>query len=365
MKITRLDLRVVRLPYRAPIAWQSVREDHGEYLLVRVCTDEGLYGLGEVADKPTWTGSTAALTARALREVYEPLLVGQDPLAPERVWAALDRVAGWSTAKAVLDLALTDLAARHAGLPLWRYLGGWRDSARVAALVPRGPADQRLAEAQELVARYGFTALKVKIGTDPAGDVRYVHRLRAALGPDVCIAVDANSNYTRAEALAVARGLAEANVFLFEDPCPLSLGPLTTDLIRHFPVPVLVDKEARGLPAVQAFIAAGAPAIALKLSRTGYREAERVRALCQDAGVLVAVGLNAETGLGSLLSLHFHAAHRWLAAVPAENTFFLELQEDILAEPLRVVHGRVALPHAPGVGVELDERALARWALAA
>ena len=77
-------------------------------------------------------------------------------------------------------------------------------------------------------------------------------------------------------------------------------------------------------------------------------------------GVLVAVGINAETGLGSLMSLHFHGAHRHLQRVPAENSFFLLLQEDILAEPLQVVGGRVTLPSGPGLGGAVDEGVLAR-----
>ncbi len=360
MKITRFDLRLVRVPYRAPIDWASVSEDAGEYLLLRVCTDEGLSGLAEAADKPTWSGSTARLTAHTLRELYEPLVVGKDPLAPERIWAALDRVGGWTTAKSLLDVALADLAARHAGLPLWKHLGGWTDTTQVAWLVPRGPADRRLAETEQAVAQHGFTALKVKIGTDPAADVRLVRRLHETFGAGMHLAVDANSGYTRHEALKVAAGLAEHDVVLFEDPCPLPPGPLTTELLRQFPVPILVDKQARGFPQVQALVAAGAPAVAIKLTRTGYRWAERTRQLCEDAGVLVAVGLNAETGLGSLMSLHFHAAHRHLQEVPSENSFFLLLREDVLAEPLRIVGGRITLPSAPGLGAELDERALER-----
>jgi L-alanine-DL-glutamate epimerase-like enolase superfamily enzyme len=175
------------------------------------------------------------------------------------------------------------------------------------------------------------------------------------------IAVDANSGYTRHEALKVAAGLAEQDVILFEDPCPMPPGRLTTALLLQCPVPILVDKQAREFAQVQALVAAGAPAISIKLTRTGYRWAERMRQLCEDEGVLVAVGLNAETGLGSLLSLHFHAAHRHLQQVASESSFFLRLHDDVLADPLQVVGGRIALPSTPGLGGELDERALRRY----
>jgi L-alanine-DL-glutamate epimerase-like enolase superfamily enzyme len=361
MKITGLDLRFVTLPYRAPIEWAGSSETGGEYLLVRLCTDEGPFGLAELADKPTWTGSTPRLTGQALRELFEPLLRGQDPLAPERLWPGVDRIPGWPNAKAALDVALVDLAARQAGLPLWKYLGGWTDEVPVCWLATRGPYEQRLAEIEAAIGAHGFRALKVKIGKDPAGDVAYVQRLRAALGADVQIAVDANSGYSAQDALWVAEGLRDAGVTLFEDPCPLPLGERTTEVLRRCAVPVLVDQPCSSLAQVQAYVAAGAPAVSIKLVRTGYRWAERIRQHCEETGVLTAVGLNAETGLGSLMSLHLHGAHRHFQSVPSENCFHLHLREDLLAEPLPVRDGKIRLPDAPGLGATLDEAVLARY----
>src|SRR5438132_498484 len=127
MRITQFELRVLELPYKAPVRWRSVAESSGQYLLLRICTDEGAFGIAEVTDKPTWSGSTPRLTAQALRDIYEPLLTGIDPLAPERVWDALSRIGEWNSAKTAIDVALTDLAARCAGLPMWKFLGGWTD----------------------------------------------------------------------------------------------------------------------------------------------------------------------------------------------------------------------------------------------
>src|SRR6266852_5477637 len=112
MRISHFELRLLELPYKEPVRWRSVAEASGQYLLLRICTDEGPFGISEVTDKPAWTGSTPERTAQLLREIYEPLLIGVDPLALEPLWAALDRLGGWNSATTAIDVALTDLAAR-------------------------------------------------------------------------------------------------------------------------------------------------------------------------------------------------------------------------------------------------------------
>ena len=125
-------------------------------------------------------------------------------------------------------------------------------------------------------------------------------------------------------------------------------------------MPILVDQPVTGPEPAQAYVAAGAPAVSIKLARTGYRGAERIRQVCEEAGALTAVGLNAETSLGSLMSLHLHGAHRHLQSVPAENCFHLHLTEDLLAEPLPVRDGKIRLPSGPGLGAVVDEAVLER-----
>lgn len=360
MLITKLDLRLVRLPYKEPIHWASSSESAAECLLLTLHTDDGLYGMAEVSDKPTWTGATVHATAQVLHEIYEPLLIGQNPLATERIWVVLDKIPGWGSAKTLIDVALTDLAARHAGLPLWMYLGGWTDEVPVSWLATRGPYEQRLAEIRGAIERHGFTALKVKIGTDPEGDVAFLRRLREGLGASIAIAVDANSSYSPRQAVRVGEALAELDVSLYEDPCPLPLGERTSDILRRSPVPILVDKLAGSLEQAKALVSAGAAAVALKLPRTGYRWSERIRQVCEEAGVQTAVGLSTESGLGSLMALHLHGAHKHFQSIPAENSFFLHMQDDILTEPLTIKQGKVRLPSGPGLGVELDERVLER-----
>jgi L-alanine-DL-glutamate epimerase-like enolase superfamily enzyme len=361
IRISHFELRVLELPYREPVRWRSVAEASGQYLLLRICTDDGVYGLAEVTDKPAWTGATPLMTAQALRDKYEPLLNGMDPLAPERIWAALDQIPTWNSAKSAIDIALTDLAARCAGLPLWKYLGGWTDDVPVAWLVTLASPEEQLRDAVHAVEAHGFQALKVKIGRDPNQDMDSLQRLRKQFGDTMHIAVDANSQYSLEQAAEVAAELHDRGVVLFEDPCSFPTEQAATRFFENSPVAVMIDQEA-GTPRDAArYMRLGAHAIALKIGRTGYRLSETIRQHCQLAEVGCGVGVSAESGLGSLISLHFRGAHQNLDSIPAENSFFLKLETDVLRERLSVIDGRVKLACAPGLGIDLDQRVLERY----
>jgi len=361
MHITHFEVRVLELPYKHPVRWRSVAESSGQYTLLRICTDDGPFGLAEVTDKPTWSGSTPKLTAQALRDIYEPLLAGIDPLAPERVWDVLGRIGDWNSAKSAIDIALTDLAARSAGLPLWKYLGGWTDDVPVAWLVNLAPPDEQFRDAAGAVEAHGFKALKVKIGRDSRQDLASIQRMREQFGDDMNIAIDANSQYTPAQAKDVAASLHDFGVALFEDPCLLRTEQAAVQFFATSPVPVMVDRAVSTLEDAERCVRLGAQAVALKIGRTGYRLAEAIRRHCELAGVDCGVGVSAESGLGSLIGLHFHGAHRNLQSIPAENSFYLKLETDVLAEPPRLVDGRVKLPQTPGLGIDLDQRVLDRF----
>src|SRR5205823_6036279 len=121
-----------------------------------------------------------------------------------------------------VEIALWDIAGKAAGLPVYRLLGGTRParfSAYASAFYYAGPWDGDLeAEAAQLLGQ-GYTAFKMKVGGLPVdGDVRRVRRVRAALGPDVRLAVDANRGFTAAEAIRFGRALADADLWFFEEP---------------------------------------------------------------------------------------------------------------------------------------------------
>ena len=206
-----------------------------QYTLVRLLTDTELEGhyivWSEVA-----SGRPPAL-AEVLRAM-KPLVVGEDPLNREKLWYRLGTL--WygekGSAFAAIDVALWDLAAKAAGLPLWRYLGAYRDRIRAYASgnVPHDEGDI-VRIAKDLKQR-GYTAMKlhpIPIELCPA--------LRDAVGPDVDLIYDAVFAHTRQEALAVGRELERLGYFWYEAPLPPDDIDGYVDLRRRVDVPLTVE----------------------------------------------------------------------------------------------------------------------------
>jgi len=362
MKITAVEPRVVRLPYKAPIKWARRTVDHDDYVLLRISTDEGIEGWAEHVETISPQGTSGAVAvARGITDLFEPVLLGLDPLRTEHTRSALRQVRGWDQIHPMFDIALMDIRSKNAGLPCWKFMGGWTERVQVAWLVNRGPMEEMLQDAVDAAERYGFKAMKVKIGLNPVEELETMRQLRRALGPDMFIWVDGNSTYTQEQALWIAEGLAELDVRLFEDPCPLYLRERTRVLFERCPVPVMVDRGVGDRANVERWIDHGAAAIALKVSRIGYGAANAITRFAQTLNIPCVVGVSMETDLGSLQSLHFRGSLEHLDSMPAENIFFMKLQEGLLESPLEVKDGYIQLPDAPGMGVQVNEKAIEKY----
>jgi D-galactarolactone cycloisomerase len=347
----------------------TVYSTHTESLLVRIETDAGLTGWGE-ALAPVVPEAVGAGVARLLR----PLLLGADPREVEPLWDRLYgamRVRGHLTglyvdALAAVDVALWDLLGRALGQPVARLLGGMRRE-RIDVYysgVPGDTPDARAATARDLVAG-GFRALKLQLGHG-RDDLASVAAVRAAVGPDVGIALDAHWAYSVPQALAAGRALERHGALFFEAP----IAPEDVDGHAHLAaaldVPIAVGEGERTRWQFLRLLQARAMDVAQPdVGRTGLTEARRIATLCEAFGVPVAPHVS--TGLGIRFAATLHVA----AALP--SFLLMEYQGKLLdainaslQAPIAVVDGAVALPTGPGLGVELNEAALApHWKVVA
>ncbi len=361
MKITRLETHVIYVPYKAPITWASRVSEGDTYVLLHIVTDEGVDGWAEALANPQWSGATADDVLRLLSDVYGPLLAGADPLQPERVLEGLARVPARGSSRSLVEVALCDIQARNAGVPCWKYLGGWTDRVPVAWLLNRGPVEGMLGEAEAAIESHGFRAIKVKVGTNAREDVAALAMLRDAVGDEVLLWVDANSGYGPDDALWAAQGFSEVGVRFFEDPCPLDLGEQSRRLLEGSAVPVMVDRQVNSAKSALDYLRHGASALNLKVGGMGYREARRVIDLAGAHGAPCVIGVGSETDVGSLAALHFRAALAELDEFPAENIFYMKLAGMLMEEPPQVKDGFVQLSDKPGFGTVPSDSALKQF----
>ncbi|HET6449112.1 MAG TPA: enolase C-terminal domain-like protein [Conexibacter sp.] len=347
----RLEIAPRRLRLRTPLSTAHGTVAERELLDVLILGADGVAGAGEAAPLPSYDGVTLD-DVRAALEDCRPIVHDAEGLPRELVLAECRKAAVLPQAVAAIDLALWDLEGRRADVPVWRLLGahgrvgsgpeGAPEPLAVNALIV---AEDRAGAAAEAAraAQAGFACVKLKVGIgDDAGRVAAV---RAAIGPDVALRIDANGAWEVEEALAHLRALAPSEIELCEEPVHgvAQLGAVA----EAVDVPVAMDETAVGPGA----LGSGAtPLVCLKLSRCGgisglIDAAETVRAAGGE--VYLASTLDGPLGIAGAL----HAAALLRPARPC-GLATLDAFEGLTLDPaLHVERGAMRVPTGPGLGV--------------
>lgn len=352
MKIARVELEVLDVPLARPYAIAFHTTDAVQIARVRVVAENGLAGHGAASPVPEITGESFDACVTALARRTE--LVGRDVRELPVLLAELARTfAHAPAARAALDMALHDLSARVAGLPLVLQLG--RRHAALATSITIGikPLDETLAEAQEYLGR-GFRALKVKIGEAFDADVERLVRLRERIGADVLLRADANMGYPPATIERFFAAVESARVEFLEQPAPrehdAELRRLPETIRRRLAADESLHGESDALELARAPQPYGIWNVKL-MKCGGIAPALAIARVAQQNGIELMWGCMDESVIG--ISAALHAAY----ACAATRTLDLDGSFDLARDPARggftLVDGRLETLAAPGLGVEL------------
>ncbi|HZQ55224.1 MAG TPA: mandelate racemase/muconate lactonizing enzyme family protein [Bryobacteraceae bacterium] len=366
MKITHIETIPVSVPIRPELAISSSlgAHTHSLFLILKVHTDEGLVGLGEVSCTARWSGEDHATAERLIREYLAPELIGRNPLDIEaaiRIMRA--SLAANPFTKAGVELALWDVLGKAASLPLYRLLGG-----KVRDVVPlkfsiSGASPEKAAELARWALGRGFQAMKVKVAMK-GGDLERVRAVREAIGPHVRLGVDANGGWSPREAVQMLRQMAEANIYFAEQPvAPLDVSWMA-DVRKQIGIPVMADESLYSLQDAMALARAGAADIfSLYLGKSGLSGARKIAAVAEAAGLICTIGSNMELGIASAALIHLALSTPAIEAetVPCDILSHLFYETNLLTEPLPVSGAEARVPEKPGLGVELDEDTVGRY----
>ncbi|MDW8366665.1 MAG: enolase C-terminal domain-like protein [Abditibacteriales bacterium] len=368
MKITHIETIPVRLPKKPQLA---IRSSLGytlasTFVLVKVHTDEGLIGLGEVSCDPVWSGEDDVTSAHYINDRLAPSLIGEDPTAIERLTAKLRTcMAGHPFTKAAIEMALWDIFGKSVGLPVYRLLGGAvREVVRTKFSVS-GAEPEKAAEIAAWAVSVGFKAMKVKVGIDPESDVARVRAVREAIGPDVRLGVDANGGWSPRVAIQTIRRLAEFNIFFAEQPVPRDDVAWLADVRRNVQVPIMADESVFNLQDAMSVVRHdAADVLSVYVGKGGgIGPARKIAAVAEAAGLTCTIGSNLEMGIATAAMIHLALSTPGVGAeeFPCDIIGPFYYEEDLLAEPLPLQGGEARPPEKPGLGVELDEEKVKRY----
>jgi muconate cycloisomerase len=362
LAIRRVDAIPLALPLVKPVKMAAETVTHARNLLVRIEAQDGTVGWGEAASAPTMTGDTIAGLVAAVRDHLAPVLVGTDAWSrPASLKHLRTALYGNTGAHSAVEMALLDLAARSADVTVTDLIGGAvRQQFAPMWLVGNATPEQDVAEAEARKAA-GIRFFKLKVAVKPlAAEIAAAHAVREALGPEIPLCADANCGFSHEAAQRFLEATTDARLLFLEQPFePDDMNGLAA-LARTTSVAIGADEGIHSLHDIEAHAAAGARGVSLKLIKLGgLSGALAAAALCHRLGLAMNVASKiAESSLASAATVHLACAVDNVDWGVSLTHFYLA--EDIVRRPLVMENGHVALPLGPGLGVEVDEAAVAR-----
>ena len=372
--IQHIDVFPVRLPVIDTFLFASGSAgragDAAPFVFVKLTDSEGETGWGEGRPMPQWAYETVETVTTTIRAYLAPAILGL-PVTDrwelhQRMQRAIGRgpSTGQPVAKAALDMAVHDLCARVAGLPLRCFLGG--SNARNTINLSYTLTAHEMETARQEVSRArekGFRHFNFKAAVSPETDVALAQAVRQAAGSAAFIWADANQGFQLHEARAVARGFAEAGVNVLEQPLPADQLQLMRQLRASCSVPLAVD-EASVSPADFFHYAAESLVdyLVIKLTRSGgiWPTLQQI-GVASSAGLPLLVSGLTDSLLTKLAVCQVAAAFGYEGPAALNGSQFVD--ETALYPEKSVVEfdGAVHLGDQPGIGVQPDQQALEKY----
>ena len=353
------------IPFVRPFETASAPMAEREGVVVVLETEDGAIGIGEASPLPVMRLSVATVEARL--GALAPALVGRSPTA---AWAALPLCGQRVNAVDVaLETALGDLIAQGDEVPIGLWLAqqaglGRPAGAPIAAnalLTASDPSE--VAREAAVAADEGFDTFKLKVGRDLTRDDERLAAVRAALGADAVLRIDANGAWAVEEAVAALTSLAVYDIALCEQPVPAGVAaPAQLAEVRAAsPVPIAADESCGSGTELSALIATNAvDAVVVKPLRTGLRPALAMIATARSHALPTVLTTTFDTGIGTALALHLAALLPEPRPACGLATRSL-LAGDVVSGFPALAEGAIAVPSSPGLGVRLDPAALDRF----
>lgn len=352
-RITRIDVCALDIPLKAPFTLALGTFSRMENILVRIYTEDGLYGTGEGAPFLPVTGETrtGALEAAAMAA---SILQGEDAFAIEGHIQSLRNAMPHNTAVlAAYDMALYDLLAKHAGLPLYRLLGGEKRAIPMDVTLGMESPEAMAEQARSLAAR-GIGAIKMKLGGAAALDIRRIRAVRDAVGPEITLRVDANQGWKPSDAITILRAVSDCNLEYCEQPTAAWNLEALRQVRGAVSIPVMADESLFDHHDAQRLIALGAcDLFNIKLAKCGgIHTALKILSVAESAGLQCMLGCMLETRHSLTAAAHLAAARKSAAWADLDAALFLA--NDPVTGGIQYQGSSIILPDGPGIGADME-----------
>ncbi len=354
MKIISTEIYKYTIPM-VPFTIATGTMQYAQNLFIRIKTDEGITGIGECSAFPMIVGETQA-TCFEMAKDFAQLWKNKNPLQiEERMNELALFTAGNYTAKSAFDMALFDIAAKNAQLPLFAFLGGSKkiieSDLTIGIATPQAMAETAISFQQN-----GVKIIKVKLGKNANEDVERIQQIRKAVGDDILIRIDANQGWNYADALYVLQHLEPYGIEFCEQPMRKYNDDFLPQLCQLSPIPIMADESVfTHFDAERIIKNKATHYINIKFAKSGgIAEARTINTVAEQNNIPCMMGGMLESRVALTAKVHFAMAN--------DNIRFYDLDTCLLGHLTDPVIGGVTynrmnleLTDAIGIGADVDD----------
>lgn len=357
MKITHTEIYRFSIPIE-PFTIATGTLEFAQNVLIKIHTDSGIYGYGECSAFPMIVGENQE-TCLAMAKDFAAVLKGKNPLEiPDRMQDLLGYAAHNGTIKSAFDMALYDISAKHAGLPLYKFLGGKKRVIETDMTIGIDTPEAMAATALKYK-NQGCRFIKVKLGKKVEQDIERVKQIRAAIGDETAIRLDANQGWSFDDALFALTELEKYNIEFCEQPMRTWYDDKLPELNANSPIKLMADESCYNHHDARKLINSKATSyLNIKFAKSGgILEAQKIHEEGLMHGMKCMIGSMMESRLALTANLHF--------ALASPNVVFFDLDTCLLGHLVDPIIGGLSyegffldVPETIGIGAEVDENFL-------
>jgi len=377
VRISKIECIPVTSKFSKPFPMGGGIEQGSASVVLKLHTDEGIIGIADSGGTSAWyRGESQDSMMSVINNIFAPsILLGEDPFNIEKIVARMDHAARDNNqAKSIVDYALHDIVGKALGVPVYQLLGGLTtEKVPLGFVLPGAETEEVLAMAKQAL-KAGFRVLKLKVGAGTEElDIENVRALRELGGDDIEIFIDANGGWHYYQALMILKKMEKYNLAMVEQPVPWWDVDGMARLRAKIGIPVFADEAAIELKNLMEIIAKNAAdGFFLKIPKAGgLLKAQKWVAIAKAAGLPVVCGCMMGSGLEAAAYTHLLVADEWMSKMVHENlgplhihdvyeTVSKPIKNDVALNVPRYENGFLYPTTAPGIGVELNEPAIAK-----
>lgn len=363
MNISSIQSVIVDLPVARPHKLAMATIARHSLVLVRIRTESGVEGIGEVAIIPHYGAEAPGAVKSIIDECLAPNLVGQDASCVEALLLHMDRlIKGNGYAKAAIEMACVDAHAKTLGVPASALFGGMvNERLPVLWVLGNGEIGPDIEEAQRKLEERSHRLFLVKIGHgDPTENVARALAIKAALGDRASVRVDVNQGWDESTAAWGIERLERGGIDAIEQPVPAwNMGAMRR-LSERFAVPIIADEAIVTMEDAMAYAREGAAdAFSIKVGKHGgMTRTKRIASIAEAAGISLFGGTMIEGQIGtSAYAQVFSTLPRlaWGCQLFGPQL----LTDDVAVRDIIYEDFELVVPTKPGLGIEIDEEKVA------